>query len=122
MPKFNATYIAEQLKPGKYSEQIQTKLQRTRSKIEPELIKLLRQHDAFVREIAATILGERRNRESIPALVKAVRDRSDHVAFDAIIAIEKCAGLQTGELVSSLFLNLSKPRAGADRIAAWWKL
>ena len=122
MPKLTAAAIAEQIKPGKFTQQAQDKLERTRANIEPQLIQLLRHRDAFVREIAATILGQRGKRESIPALIKAVSDRSEHVAFDAIVAIEKCAGIEAGALVDALFLDLSNPRAGARRLAAWYKL
>jgi HEAT repeat protein len=122
MNKPTAHDLAERLKPGRFTQSTQDKLERTRSRIEPQLMQLLRHRDAFVREVAATILGERRKPESIPALLKAVSDRSPHVAFDAIVAIEKCAGLETGELVSALWLDLSKPRSAARPLAAWWRI
>ena len=101
---------------------LQPQLERTRARIDPDLIRLLRHPDALVREVAATILGERRNPCSIPALLKAVSDGSDYVAFDAIVAIEKCAGLETGELVSALLLNLSRPRTAARRLNGLWRI
>ena len=122
MKKWTAAAIAERLKPSAFTQSAQEELERTRSRIEPQLIQLLHHRDAFVRELAATILGERRNPNSIPALLKAVSDRSAHVAFDAIVAIEKCAGLKTGELVSALWLDLSKPRSAARPLAAWWRI
>lgn len=122
MAKWTKDAIVERIKPGSFTQEAQGELERTRARIEPQLIELLRYPNAFVREIAATVLGERRNPHSIPALVKAVADRSNHVAFDAIVAIEKCAGLATGELVSALFLDLSKPQSGAHRVAAWWQI
>jgi HEAT repeat protein len=122
MRKLIAQSIAERISPGNFTQATQEKLERTRAKIEPQLLQLLRHRDPFVREIAAEILGERRRPQSIPALIRAVSDRSEHVAFDAIIAIEKCAGLGIGELVSALFLDLSKPRAAARRLTAWWRI
>ena len=122
MPKWTTELIASQLEPGEFTPATQAKLERTRSNIEPVLIQLLRHNDAFVREVAATILGERRSPHSIPALIRAVSDPSEHVGFDAVVAIEKCAGLDTGELTSSLYLDLSKPREGARRLAAWWRI
>jgi HEAT repeat protein len=122
MRKQTAASIAERISPDNFTQATQEELGRTRSKIEPQLIKLLRHREPFVREIAATLLGERRRPQSIPALIRAVSDRSEHVAFDAIIAIEKCAGLGVGELVATLFLDLSKPRAAAGRLASWWRI
>jgi HEAT repeat protein len=122
MRKQTAASIAERISPDNFTQEAQVELERTRAKIEPQLIQLLRHRDPFVREIAAEILGERRRPQSIPALIRAVSDRSEHVAFDAIIAIEKCAGLGVSELVSALFLDLSKPRAAAGRLASWWRI
>lgn len=122
MRKWTERTIAEQLLPRNFTVAKQSQLERTRQKIEPYLTRLLLHHrNAFVRELAATILGERRHAESLPALVKAVGDHSEYVSFDAIVAIEKCAGLETGDLVSVLLINLSRPRSAAKRVAAWWR-
>ena len=122
MRKFTSAEIAEQLKASNFTVRAQERLERTRADIDAALIRLLRHRDAFVRELAATILGERRNPRSIPALIKAVSDRSDSVAFDAIVAIEKCAGFEPGQLVDALFLNMWKPRSAARTLAGWWRL
>lgn len=121
MAEMTSAEIAEQLKSKNFAR-AQQKLERSRARIEPALNRLLGHRNAFVRELAATILGERRRPESIPALIEAVGDRSEYVAFDAIVAIEKCAGFEPGQLVNVLKLDFSKPRAAAKRLEGWWRL
>lgn len=83
---------------------------------------MLEYPDPLLREVAATILGERRKPKAIPALLRALRDSSERVRFDALIAIEKCAGLEPATLGAALRLDPTKPRQTMARIEAWWRI
>ncbi|HYS54825.1 MAG TPA: hypothetical protein VER58_13795 [Thermoanaerobaculia bacterium] len=80
MRKSATEAIAERLKQANFTESAQRELERTRTKIEPHLIRLLRHRDPFVRELAAEILGERRRAESIPALISKPRSAAGRLS------------------------------------------
>src|SRR5438309_5266108 len=111
MAKWSADTIASRIVIGdQVDAAFQRVLETTRSRIDSLLIELLANQNALVREVAATILGERRKPSNIPALIGKLDDKSVHVRWDALVAIEKCAGLGIGELHSALLLESSKPR------------
>lgn len=106
---------------GKVNTDVQTQLEKTRAHIDGLLIETLTRHsDDLMREVCASILGERRSRKAIPALVRALADRSPHVRLDALWAIEKAAGLGVGELSSALLLNLDDWPEIQRRVRSWW--
>jgi len=107
---------------GKVNADVQTQLEKTRARVDDLLIETLRRHrDDLTREVCATILGERRSRKAIPALVRALSDRSPHVRLDALWAIEKAAGLSVGELSGALLLNLDDWPEIRRRVESWWR-
>lgn len=108
---------------GKESSQAREFLTRTSAHIEPTLTRSLHSHsDETVRTLCATILGERRNPRSIPALLRALRDRSEQVREETLIAIERCARLQPGQLSAVLMLDRRNPRQVVSRVTAWWNI
>jgi len=108
---------------GKVNADVQMQLEKTRSRIDDLLIETLMRHrDDLMREVCVSILGERRSREAIPALVRALADRSPHVRLDALWAIEKAAGLSVGELSSALLLNLDDWPEIRRRVRSWWRM
>jgi len=123
MPKWDTDTVARQLvADGRVNIAFQHELETTRQRIDTLLSKLLTHGNSLVREVAATILGERRKPNSIPALITALADKSQHVRWDALVAIEKCAGLSPGELSVVLGLTPTRPRIMKSRVEAWWKI
>jgi len=107
---------------GKVNADVQMQLEKTRTRIDDLLIETLTRHrDDLMREVCVSILGERRSRKAIPALVRALADRSPHVRLDALWAIEKAAGLSVGELSSALLLNLDDWPEIRRRVRSWWR-
>lgn len=117
------TLLAEMICGGRVDLAIQEKLEKTQSRIEPVLVETMLEYpDPLLREVAATILGVRRNPKAIPALLRALRDSSQHVRFDALVAIEKCAGLDPATLSITLRLDPKKPKQAVARVEAWWQI
>ena len=123
MPKWNTDAVATQLvADGRVNTTFQRELETTRRRVDALLSELLVHRNALVREVTATILGERRNPKSIPALITALADKSQHVRWDALVAIEKCADLSPGELSDVLRLTPTRPRMIKSRVEAWWQI
>src|SRR6266516_6177491 len=123
MPKWDVDTVATQLVvDGRVNTAFQHELETTRQRVDPLLSKLLVHRNPLIREVAATILGERRKPKSIPALIAALADKSEHVRWDALVAIEKCAGLSPAELSFVLRLSPRRPRIIKSRVEAWWQI
>ena len=123
MPKWDTDTVATQLVAcGRVNTAFQHELETTRRRVDALLSELLVHRNPLVREVAATILGERRKPKSIPALITALADKSEHVRWDALVAIEKCAGLSPGELSFVLLLTPKRPRIIKSRVEAWWQI
>jgi HEAT repeat protein len=117
------TVLVEMIRGARVDEAIQDQLTRTRSRIDPVLVEAMLEYpDPLLREAAATILGERGNPKVIPALLLALRDSSEQVRFDALVAIEKCAGLDPATLGAVLRLDPRKPKQALARVEAWWQI
>jgi HEAT repeat protein len=117
------TFLAEMIRGGRVDLAIQEKLEKTQSRIDPVLVEAMLEYpDPLLREAAATILGERRNPKAIPALLRALRDSSEHVRFDALVAIEKCTGLDPATLGIALRLDPRRPKQAVARVEAWWEI
>jgi hypothetical protein len=111
------------VKRGQVDQDLQHKLEKTLAPVDDILMLTLKRHrNALLREVCATVLGERRSVRSLPALVSALNDPSVPVRVDALWAIEKCVGLQPGQLSDTLMLNLSNWPEIRRRISGWWRL
>ena len=109
------------VREGKVNPSIQRRLEKMRD-IDDLLIDVLRTHpDALNREVCAAILGERRSRKAIPALLAALSDRSPHVRMDALWAIEKAA-VSIGDIYVALLLNVEDWPEVRRRMKAWWRI
>jgi HEAT repeat protein len=108
------------VREGKVNPSIQRRLEKMRD-IDDLLIAVLRTHpDALNREVCAAILGERRSRKAIPALLVALSDRSPHVRLDALWAIEKAVA-NIGDISVALLLNVEDWPEVRRRMKAWWR-
>jgi HEAT repeat protein len=117
------TLLAEMIRGDRVDRAIQERLEKTQSRIEPVLMEAMLEYpDPLLREVAATILGARSNPKAIPALLLALRDSSEQVRFDALVAIEKCAGLDPATLGAALRLDARKPKQAVARVEAWWQI
>ena len=117
------TLLAEMIRGERVDPAIQEELEGTQSRIDPVLVEAMLEYpDPLLREVAASILGERGDPKAIPALLLALRDPSEQVRFDALVAIEKCAGLDPATLGAALRLNPRKPKQAVARVEAWWQI
>jgi len=117
------TTIDGLIKNGKVDRVVQKNLETTSAQVDAPLISTLRRHaDPLVREACAAILGERRSRKALPALLKALDDESVHVRMDAVWAIEKVAGLTIGDLMTALLLDINDWPEVRRRVRAWWRV
>jgi HEAT repeat protein len=115
--------VEELVRDGLVDQALQRKFEKTRLAVDSILISTLRNHpDATTREVCATILRERRRASSIPELIAAIDDVSEHVRFDALWAIEKCAGLAPAQLSTVLMLTPGQWPEIRRRIRGWWQL
>jgi HEAT repeat protein len=116
--------LSELIVGGKVNEALQRRLETTTGRIDGVLCEVLLDRDLppLYREVAATILGERRNQKAVQHLITALTDPAEAVRFDALVAIEKAASLPIGTLVEVLRLDRRKPRVLRRRVEEWWKL
>jgi|ERR1700693_2276027 len=81
---------------------------------------LLRHRDPNVREGCAELLGEFDDIAAVPELISALRDSSEHVRFDALLALEKILKVDL-----RWWLNVEayrdSPRKVHDRVSGWWR-
>jgi HEAT repeat protein len=108
---------------GNVDGDAQRRLEQASGRIEAPLLKALRDaEDPLLREVAATILGERRLVSTVPALIEALNDPSEYVRFDALVAIDKCMRVEPGTLSTVLNLTPRRRHVAASRVAAWWQI
>lgn len=72
--------LRELVRDGVVNRQLVEYFEKTPAPVDADLIGALRKHpDPLMREVCASILGERRSRKAIPALLNALDDDSPHV-------------------------------------------
>ena len=115
--------LGQLVENGRVNRELQERLERTQGAIDGVLLEVLLDCPyALLREAVVTVLGERRNWKVVPHLISALCDQDEHVRYELLIAIEKCAGIGIGTLSETLFLDRSKPRQVRSRVAAWWEI
>jgi HEAT repeat protein len=76
--------------------------------------------DPGVRHTCAELLRDAEDTAAIPELIEALKDRSPHVRFDALAALERILKVDLRWWLRIEAYH-SRPRAMHKRVAAWWR-
>jgi HEAT repeat protein len=119
MPKF-AQLIASLSKNNKWNEKSAKAIRKAGRRAVKALLDGLKNHpDPLVREGCAELLGDTLDTKAVPGLINALKDKSDHVRWDALSALNKILMI---DLSWWLNVEVYKDEASLihNRVSKWW--